>query len=139
MDSIDEEIIGVLQRNARLSFSEIGRRIGLGTNATAARIRRLEASGVILGYRVVLAEESVESAAGLEAFVDVRLADGRESEEFLAWSARIPQIRDAAHVTGSYDYLLHVRVRDMQALDRLLRTLKKDGGAAQTQTRLALR
>ena len=48
-------------------------------------------------------------------------------------------VLDAAHVTGPYDYHLHVRVRDMGALDALLRTLKKTGSAAQTQTRLALR
>ncbi|WP_291057544.1 Lrp/AsnC family transcriptional regulator [Herbiconiux sp.] len=139
MDRMDSEIIDVLRVNGRASFSEIGRRVGLSTNATAARVRRLETAGVILGYRVVLDAESVDPADGLEAFVDVRLAAGHDSEEFLSWSRRIPEIRDAVHVTGSYDYLLHIRVTGTTALDRLLRSLKNDGGASHTQTRLALR
>lgn len=139
VDPTDEQIIGVLRKNARTSYSEIGRQIGLSTNAVAARVRRLETSGVIAGYRVILTSETPERGSGLEAFIDVRLDHTRNSEEFLAWSARIGQIRHAVHVTGSYDYLLHVRVRDMQGLDHLLRTLKKDGGASHTQTRLALR
>ncbi|QBE48887.1 Lrp/AsnC ligand binding domain-containing protein [Leucobacter triazinivorans] len=54
-------------------------------------------------------------------------------------SAFFAEVVDAVHVTGPYDYLLRVRVRDTSALDRLLRLLKKDAGVAQTQTRLALR
>ncbi|MFB2556398.1 Lrp/AsnC family transcriptional regulator [Herbiconiux liangxiaofengii] len=141
MDSIDDEIIDVLRDDARASFSAIGRQVGLSTNATAARVRRLERAGVILGYRVVLGENSDEDIhrAGLEAFVDVRLDPARNSEDFLEWARRLPEIGDAVHVTGAYDYLLHVRVGDTGALDRLLRTLKNDGGATHTQTRLALR
>lgn len=76
---------------------------------------------------------------GLEAFIDVRLHADRDSEAFLAWATGVRQIIDAVHVTGPYDYLLRVRARDTAALDRLLRLLKHEAGAAQTQTRLALR
>ena len=139
MDATDSEIIDVLRTDGRASFSEIGRRVGLSTNATAARVRRLETSGLILGYRVVLGSDAADPAGGLEAFIDVRLEPGRVSEEFLAWAGRIPEIRDAVHVTGAFDYLLRIRVDGTPALDRLLRTLKTDGGATHTQTRLALR
>lgn len=139
MDAVDREIIAILRGDGRASFSEIGRRIGLSTNATAARVRRLEHEEVIVGYRAVLASDAAEPAGGLEAFVDVRLAEGRDSEAFLAWALRIPEIRDAVHVTGAYDYLVHLRVSGTPALDRLLRSLKTDGGATLTQTRLALR
>ena len=54
-------------------------------------------------------------------------------------SKQQPVIVDAAHVTGPYDYLLRIAVRDMLALDGLLRILKSEGGVAQTQTRIALR
>lgn len=139
MDAIDSEIIEVLRRDGRASFSETGRRVGLSTNATAARVRRLEQAGVIIGYRAILASDIADPTEGLEAFVDVRLDPARNSEEFLAWALRIPEIEDAVHVTGAYDYLVHVRVSGTAALDRLLRSLKNDGGATHTQTRLALR
>ncbi len=139
MDATDREIIDILRADGRASFSEVGRRIGLSTNATAARVRRLERDGVIVGYRAVLASDTADPAGGLEAFVDVRLGEGRDSEEFLAWALRMPEIRDAVHVTGAYDYLVNLRVSGTPALDRLLRRLKTDGGATLTQTRLALR
>ncbi|TLP96800.1 Lrp/AsnC family transcriptional regulator [Nesterenkonia salmonea] len=69
----------------------------------------------------------------------MRLDPAHESEGFLVWARRIPEIRDAVHVTGAYDYLVHIRVADTRALDRLLRRIKSDGGASHTQTRLALR
>ena len=139
MDALDEQIITVLRTDGRASFSEIGRRIGLSTNATAARVRRLEGSGVIVGYRAILGSDIPVDEEGLEAFVDVRLDPGRDSEEFLTWTRRIPEIRDAVHVTGAYDYLVHIRVASTAALDRLLRSLKNDAGVTHTQTRLALR
>ncbi|KJC64293.1 transcriptional regulator, AsnC family [Agreia bicolorata] len=139
MDAIDNKIVDILRVDGRASFSEIGRRIGLSTNATAARVRRLEKVGVIVGYRAVLGSDAADPAEGLEAFIDVRLDPARDSEAFLAWAQRIPEIRDAVHVTGAYDYLVHIRVGGTPALDRLLRSLKNDGGATHTQTRLALR
>jgi len=139
MDTLDDTILDVLRTDGRASFSEIGRRVGLSTNAVAARVRRLERAGVILGYRVVLASDGGDFSPGLEAFVDVRLDPARDSEEFLAWARALPGVLDAVHVTGPYDYVLRVGVRDTEALDRLLRSVKKDGGASHTQTRLALR
>lgn len=139
MDAQDEKILGILRVEGRVSFSEIGRQVGLSTNAVAARVRRMERDGVIAGYQAVLGSEAPVGATGLEAFIDVRLQPDQDSEEFLAWSRGQRAVVDAVHVTGPYDYLLRVRTSDTRALDALLRALKKDGGAAQTQTRLALR
>lgn len=139
VDGIDETIVSVLRTDGRASFSSIGRRVGLSTNAVVARVHRLERNGVILGYRAVLGTDAPPTSTGLEAFIDVRLRPERDSADFLDWAVGVGQIIDAVHVTGPYDYLLHARARDTAMLDRLLRLLKKEGGAAQTQTRLALR
>ncbi|MEV0397470.1 Lrp/AsnC family transcriptional regulator [Polymorphospora rubra] len=139
MDAIDEQILSTLRADGRASFTAIGREVGLSTNAVAARVRRLQAVGVIAGFTVVLADTQPDPVAGMEAFIDVRLQQDRDSEEFLTWVRSVPTVVEAVHVTGPYDYLLRVRVRDMPALDRLLRALKRDGGVMQTQTRMALR
>ena len=139
MDGTDETILDILGLEGRISFSELGRRVGLSTNAAAARVRRLEASGVILGYRAVLAGDAPSARGGLEAFIDVRLAEDRDSDEFLAWTRTDRAISEAVHLTGPYDYLVRAHVRDTAELDQLLRRLKKGAGAAQTQTRIALR
>lgn len=139
VDDIDEQIFGLLQENARRSFSELGRRVGLSTNATAARVRRLEDSGVIAGYTVLSGNEAPGPRGGLEVFIDVRLDGSTDYDRFTASIERVSQIVEAVHMTGPYDYLLRAYVPDTGALDMLLRTLKKDCGAAQTQTRVALR
>ncbi|MCR6688910.1 Lrp/AsnC family transcriptional regulator [Cellulomonas sp.] len=140
MDRIDDAILRELTADARLPFRELGARVGLSANATAARVRRLQEDGVIRGFTVVRGSSAGSSSAGLEVFVEVRLADGTTNEAFTAAvSTQFPQVTDAVHVTGSYDYLLHAVVPDAAALDLLVRRLKRDAGAAQTFTRLALR
>lgn len=140
MDRIDDAILRELTADARLPFRELGARVGLSANATAARVRRLQEDGVIRGFTVVRGSSAGSSSAGLEVFVEVRLADGTTNEAFTtAVSTQFPQVTDAVHVTGAYDYLLHAVVPDAAALDLLVRRLKRDAGAAQTFTRLALR
>ncbi|WP_456694736.1 Lrp/AsnC family transcriptional regulator [Aeromicrobium sp. P5_D10] len=139
MDDIDQQLFGLLREDARRSFSELGRRVGLSTNAAAARVRRLEDGGVIAGYTVVTGDEAPAPRGGLEVFIDVRLDSSTDYDSFTANIERVSQIVEAVHMTGPYDYLLRAYVPDTGALDMLLRTLKKDCGAAQTQTRVALR
>ncbi|NOV96369.1 Lrp/AsnC family leucine-responsive transcriptional regulator [Isoptericola halotolerans] len=143
MNAIDQKITDILAIDGRISFAALGREIGLSTNATAARVRRLENDGAILGYRAILSDLTPSSAprrgTTLEAFVDVRLRPDQDSDAFLALARNEPCVRDAVHVTGPYDYLLHVHVEDTAQLDTLLRRLKRSAGAGQTQTRLALR
>ncbi|WP_066300401.1 Lrp/AsnC family transcriptional regulator [Arthrobacter luteolus] len=139
MDDTDSKILSILQSEARITYSELGRRIGLSTNAAAARVRRLEASGIILGYRAILGSEAPDAGPGLQAFIDVRLKPETDSRSFLEWSRNDPAVQEAVHVTGPYDYLLRVGVPTMKALDELLHRLKAGSGAIQTQTRLALR
>lgn len=138
MDPIDSQIVAILRHDGRASFSALGRAVGLSTNAAAARVRRLEESGTIVGYRAVLGDIG-SPASGLEAFVDVRLRLDHDSVDFLVWAGKDAAISDAVHVTGPFDYLLHVKVADTVELDRLLRRLKTGAGVAQTQTRIALR
>ena len=83
MDAIDDQIFAELRQNARISFSELGRRVGLSTNAVAARVRKLEAEGFIAGYTVVSATQVARPGA-LEVYIDVRLADGFDDSDFLA-------------------------------------------------------
>jgi Lrp/AsnC family transcriptional regulator, leucine-responsive regulatory protein len=146
VDSIDDAILRELTVNARLPFRELGRRVGLSPNAAAARVRGLVDTGVIRGF-TVLTESAPGAAygglsrAGLEVFVDIRLRPEVTYENFAAAraSGAFPEILDAVHVTGAYDYLVHAVVRDAASLDRFVRRLKRDAGVSQSLTRLAMR
>ena len=137
LDAVDREILGLLGTNARMSYRELGDQVALSANATAERVRRLRASGVIAGFRAV-----IDPAAGgrrLVALIDVRVASPGDSERFEALIDALEVVTDAAHVTGGADYQLRVVCADASELDRLLATLKTKGGAQSTDTRIALR
>jgi Lrp/AsnC family leucine-responsive transcriptional regulator len=153
VDDLDRAILRELTADARLPFRELGRRVGLSANAAAARVKHLQRDGTIRGFTVVTGRGTTAQpagdgpgvgtpgAGGLEVFVDVRLAPG-SSDDFLDRLHRppgFPEVLDAVHMTGGYDYLLHAVVADPAALDHLVRRLKRETGADQTFTRLALR
>ena len=137
LDDIDREIIGLLRRNARASWRELGDAVGLSANATAERVRRLERAGVISGYTALL--DPAASGRRLVALVDVRLSSPGAADRFEALIGRLDEVTDAAHVTGRSDYHLRVACADPAELDALIRLLKTEGGVAETDTRIALR
>ena len=139
MDRIDGAMLGALERNARVSFSELGREVGLSANAAAARVRRLENDGVIVGYTTIVAGDAQRAVASLEVFIDVRLDGSTDFDAFARRLSVFGEVADTVHMTGPYDALIHAYVPDTGALDVFLGRLKRECGAAQTQTRVALR
>src|SRR3954471_6743163 len=137
MDALDSEILGELVRNARLSYRDLGARVGLSANAAADRVRRLRRDGVITGFAAL-----VDPGAGgrtLQALVGVTLAAGVDSDEFAVAADRLEQVSEVLHLTGAPDYQLRVACRDTAELDALLRTLRLRLGAADTDTTIVLR
>ena len=136
IDSIDRGILGELERDGRVRWQDLGRRVGLSPTATAERVRRLERSGVIAGYRAVI--DPVALGRSLECLVDVRLLPGFDRDVFLAFLARTDEITDAVHLTGHSDYSLRIHCGGTADLDRLLLAMKADAGVADTETRVVL-
>ena len=137
VDRVDGEILGILTENARVSFSDLGREVGLSANAVAARVRRLESDGVIVGYTAIVAGDAQGPVASLEVFIDVRLDASTDFDAFARRLSAFREVADTVHMTGPYDALVHAFVSDTGALDTFLGRLKR--GAGQTQTRVALR
>jgi Lrp/AsnC family leucine-responsive transcriptional regulator len=113
LDRFDQAILVVLAQDGRISITDLAKRIGLSKSPTQARLRRLEDSGVILGYRAML--NPIRLGLDHVAFVEVRLTDTREAAlaAFNAAVGRVPQIEQAHMIAGNFDYLLKVRTRNM--------------------------
>jgi len=137
MDATDRKIIDLLVSNGRATHTEIGRTVGLSPHATADRIRRLVAAGVITGFTALLDMGSI--GRGLEALVDVRLQSGTTPEQFERAAFEIPTVVSVAFVTGRFDYQVQVACDDADDLDSTVRTLRQNAGAAVTETRIVLR
>ena len=114
-DRFDTAILAVLAEDARISITDLAKRIGLSKSPTQARLKRLEQSGVILGYRAML--DPIRLGLDHVAFVEVRLSDTREAalRAFNAAVARCPEIEQAHMIASHFDYLLKVRTRNMAA------------------------
>src|SRR3712207_257905 len=107
LDEVSWAILCALQENARLSYSELGRRVGLTPPAVAERVKRLEEAGIITGYRA----ELDLSKLGLFLTVIIRLAPrGRPSGELGARLAVLPEVLECHHVTGEDCFVMKVAV-----------------------------
>ncbi len=120
LDSFDAAILAVLEGEGRLSATEIGARIGLSKSPVQARIKRLEAAGVIRGYGARL--DRVAMGQAHVAFVEVRLSDTREAalQAFNKAVQQVPEVEECHMIASRFDYLLKVRTADIQAYRRVL-------------------
>lgn len=127
LDALDWRIVEALQEDGRLSWSELGRRVGLSQPAVAERVRRLEEAGVILGYHAVV--DPARLGLGIRAFVRLRLGHGLE-ERLYARVALLPEVLECHRITGEDCLILQVAVASVQHLEQLLDQLKPFGMAS---------
>ncbi|MGW1468648.1 Lrp/AsnC family transcriptional regulator [Streptomyces sp. NPDC001493] len=138
MDRLDREILAILQEDARISYRDLGVRVGLSANAAGDRVRRMRRDGVIRGFTVIV-DPAADTRSGLVVFIDVSLRLDTTNEEFERSVLMLPGITEVVHLTGGHDYLVRATAADPGALDSLLRRLKREAGVAHSVTRIALR
>ena len=136
LDSVDLGILRELERNARISWRELGEAVHLSPTSAADRVRRLERDGVIEGYVVRVDPDALGRT--VQAVVDVKLGPG-DVEEFEARLAQRDEVTFAAYVTGTADYSINVACRGADGLDAFVRWLRSEAGVASTETKLLLR
>ncbi|MFI7706369.1 Lrp/AsnC family transcriptional regulator [Nonomuraea sp. NPDC049480] len=140
MDRIDRRILQELQRDGRLSNTELADRVGLTPSPCLRRVRQLEESGVIRGYRALLDGAAV--GRGFEAFVTVvmRYEDHDTVAEFERQVAGMPEVVEAHRLFGDPDFLLRVAVADLAAYERFYTdTLSDLPGVAQVTSHVAMK
>jgi Lrp/AsnC family leucine-responsive transcriptional regulator len=118
MDKIDHRILTALEEDARQSFADLGEQVGLSKTPCWQRVRELERSGVITGYRAEI--DSVQLGLKVQAFVQVTLRSVQHAE-FEAAVLRHPAVLQCFTTAGQADYLIHVLVAGISELDSLLR------------------
>ena len=119
LDRTDIAILGLLQNNARLSVKEIAAAVGLAPSSAHGRIRQLRDSGVLRGAHVDVDPKAL--GIGLEALFMIELSKHERGivDRFLDEIVEVPEVRFAFLVTGRYDLVVHVVVRDTQHLKDL--------------------
>ncbi|RZL80440.1 MAG: Lrp/AsnC family transcriptional regulator [Rhodococcus sp. (in: high G+C Gram-positive bacteria)] len=119
MDNVDRKILAELQRDGRLSVTELADRVRLSISPCHRRLRALESSGAISGYRAQLDARALGLTFEALVFVTMRAADRDTIEAFEKAVAAIPHVLQAQRLFGDPDYLLRVVARDLPGFQTL--------------------
>ena len=131
LDRISWRIIEELQQNARISWAELGRRVGLTTPAVAERVHRLESLGIVQGYRTEISLERL----GLPILIFVRLSMSGPEALVRAFQQQVKnwdEVLECHRVTGSESFILKARVVSMGHLERFIDKLGHFGSTSTT-------
>ncbi|SDC12596.1 transcriptional regulator, AsnC family [Geodermatophilus telluris] len=136
IDAVDRQLIELLRDNGRASYAELARQVGLSAPSVHERVGKLEAAGVITGYRAVVDP----AALGLDvtALVGVIESDSVDDTGVEATLRAMPEVEDCWRVAGSEAFVLKVRVTDIPALEAAINALNRIEGVARTRTTVVL-
>ncbi len=132
MESTDQQILALLARDGRMSYTDIGRETGLSTSAAQQRVRRLEQRGVIAGYHAEVSPEALGRT--MTAFISVRSLDPEADEATPGRLEHLPEIVSCFSVAGDASYLLMVQVAHPAELDRLLTQIRTSANVTTVTT-----
>ncbi|MFK3981627.1 Lrp/AsnC family transcriptional regulator [Micromonospora sp. NPDC050397] len=136
MDAIDLVLVNLLQTNARLSYAELARQVGLSAPAVHERVGKLEANGTIRAYRADVEPESI--GLGVTALIGIVQDSGGDSDDILAALREMPEIESCYFMAGVESFLCKARVGTIAELEQLIVRLNRTAGVASTRTGIAL-
>ena len=121
LDVIDLKILKALQEDGRISNLDLSNKIGLSPAPTLERVKKLERSGIIKGYRAEL--DTYQLGLGTETFMLVSLAFNQQNaiDNFTQGIGKIKEVVECYQVTGASDFILRILVKDINAYELLVR------------------
>jgi Lrp/AsnC family transcriptional regulator, leucine-responsive regulatory protein len=125
LDAMDWRLLELLQEDARLSYAELGRRVSLSPPAVAERVRRLEESGVLVGYHADV--DVAKIGFPMQAVVRI-IASARLSEQLVPVLRDTAEVLDCQRVTGQDSFVVRVAIRSVEHLEDVLHRLAPHDG-----------
>ena len=136
MDAVDRAILDALRANARATYAELAREVGLSAPAVHERVNKLEAQNVITGYHAAVAPESL--GYSMSALVGIFLSDTADEDSVADELAALAAVEDCWFVAGEESFVVKVRVPDVGGLEKAIRALSKINGVARTRSTVVL-
>ena len=120
LDSIDTQLLNLLQKDAKQTNKELASKLGMSVTAVYERIKKLEKAGVIDKYVALLDKQIIGKA--FIAFCHIKLVKHSQEliNQFEKEIATIDEVLEAYHLSGDYDYLLKVHVEDMESFRKFM-------------------
>lgn len=117
MDKFDRKILQALSRNAKITHTQLAELAGLSVSSCQRRVKQLEASGVITGYRASVSAKVLDESFVVFAGVRLRSHSREAVQAFQREVVELPEVKEVHHIAGEFDYLLRVAVADIQAYE----------------------
>jgi len=136
VDETDHRILELLRQDARRTVSDIAKHVNLSPAPVKRRIDRLEQAGVIAGYTVVLDHKKV--GPSIEAFTELRFVGDTDVDDILNSARELPEVQEVMAIAGDPDALVHVRVDDVEHLQRVVNALRRTGTVTGTKTLIVM-
>ncbi len=136
LDAIDVQILDLLQREGRIKRTAVAEAVGLSIPSVSDRMRKLEARGVLTGFRGAV--DAKRLGWDVTAFVFVQSVGSDHYPEFIETVTALDEVQELHSVTGDGSHILKVRVRNTTGLERLLARLQAVPGVRGTRTSLVL-
>ena len=138
LDEKDLHILEMLRANSRLSEQKIAKKTGIPMTTVHNRAKKMREQGVIEGYTVRL--NHAKLGKPLTAYVLLKAVNQADQNELLEYIANIPQVCEAAMITGDFDLMLKARIGDMEELSRIVvANLRKQKGIGESITMISYR
>ena len=137
MARINLDILRCLRENARCKASDISAKVNLSVSAVIERIRRMESSGVIRQYTVLIDPKQVGN--DLTALMEVSLEHPKYYDDLVEMIRRHPNVAECHYLTGEFDFLLKIVTDSSNSLEQIHRTIKSMPGVSATKTHFVLK
>lgn len=121
-DPVDASIVSAVAQDPRATLAQLSEAVGLSVSAVQARLRRLETSGVIAGYRAMLDPEAVGKP--LSAFIEITPLDPAQPDNAPELLEHLSEIEACHSIAGDASYMLFVRVATPRHLESLIRDIR---------------
>lgn len=136
MDNIDIKIIKLLQSNSRITASEISGKINLSIPAVSDRLKKLDSSGVIERYTIILNAKKLNKS--LTAIMWVSLDNPKFADRFVEFVKNEDEIIECHYLAGDFDYSLKITTENTETLEVILDKIKLVPGVMKTKTTVTL-
>ena len=137
MDGMDIKILHCLKKNAREKASEISKEIHLAVSTVIERIRKMESSGIIQSYTIILDEKKLGN--DVTALMEVSLEHPKYYDAFTEMIQSNPNIVSCYYMTGDFDFILKLICKSSEHLENIHRTIKGQNGVSATRTHYVLK
>lgn len=137
MDIIDIKILNILKENARTKASAIADEIDLSISAVTERIKKLEQSGIIDKYTLIVNQKKIGN--DISAVMEVSIDHPNHIDSFIDFVNNTPNIISCYCVTGDYDFILKIMIDSSEGLELLYRMVKGFEGVKETKTYIILK